>query len=768
MTALALEQLTVVLGERPVVDRVDLDVAEGEWLALIGPNGAGKTTLLRAVARLVPYSGSIALHGRDTRRMHRTELSRLVAVVPQNPVTPPWMTVAEYVLLGRTPHLGRLAKEGTHDREIAAAALARLDLLGFRDRLLGTLSGGERQRVVVARALAQEARLVLLDEPTAALDIGHQQQALELLDLLRAESASRSSPRCTTSRSRPSTRIAWCCSTPAASSPTARRARCSRRRSSRALRRHDRGRRRARADRGRALAAGGGLMALTVLLGGARSGKSRLAIETATAAGAPVTFVATGEARDEEMAERIAKHRAERPAAWATVEEPLALEAVLRDVDPAQTVIVDCLTLWVANLLERDGESASVLESARGAAAAAAERPGLTLAISNEVGLGIVPATPLGREFRDLLGSVNRVWVDASAEAMFVVAGPGTRTPVIRPVDEAARAAALVELDRKTKPRGSLGRIEALAAQVAAIRGSVEPEPLRAAIVVAAADHGVAAEGVSAYPQEVTRQMLATFAAGGAAISVLARAAGAELVVVDAGVVEPYSDPAIRDLRLGPGTANAALGPAMTRELAAESIERGRALARDLGATAVALGDMGIANTTSASAICCALLGREPAEMCGPGTGLDAAGVAHKAAVVERMLDANSLDAEDPLGVLASVGGFEIGILAGVALGAASERAVVVLDGFITGAAALVAAQFEPALGGYLVASHRSPEPGHTAVLEALGLEPLLDLGLRLGEGSGAALALPLVAAARAILVEMATFESAHVTDTGR
>jgi iron complex transport system ATP-binding protein len=188
MTALALERLTVVLGERPVVDRVDLEVAAGEWLALIGPNGAGKTTLLRAVAGLVPYSGLIALHGRDTRRMHRTELTRLVAVVPQNPATPPWMTVAEYVLLGRTPHLGRLAKEGKRDREVAAGALARLDLLGYRDRLLGTLSGGERQRVVVARALAQEAQLVLLDEPTAALDIGHQQQALELLDLLRAES----------------------------------------------------------------------------------------------------------------------------------------------------------------------------------------------------------------------------------------------------------------------------------------------------------------------------------------------------------------------------------------------------------------------------------------------------------------------------------------------------------------------------------------------------------------------------------------------------
>jgi nicotinate-nucleotide--dimethylbenzimidazole phosphoribosyltransferase len=343
--------------------------------------------------------------------------------------------------------------------------------------------------------------------------------------------------------------------------------------------------------------------------------------------------------------------------------------------------------------------------------------------------------------------------------------------PRVVPVDEEVRATALAELDRKTKPRGSLGRLELLAAQIAAIRSSVAPEPLRAAIVVAAADHGVAAEGVSAYPQEVTRQMLANFAAGGAAICVLAREAGAELHVVDAGVAEPYEHPAIRSARIGAGTANAAAGPAMRRPEASDAIERGASLARELarsGATVVALGDMGIGNTTSAAALACALLGRDPQGMCGPGTGLDAGGVAHKVAVVERMLAANRPDRDDPLAALAALGGFEIALLAGVALGAAAERAVVLLDGFITGVAALVAVRLDPALGRYLVASHRSPEPGHAVVLDELGLEPLLDLGLRLGEGSGAALALPLLASARAILVEMATFEAAGVTDTGR
>ncbi|MET0561705.1 MAG: ABC transporter ATP-binding protein [Gaiellaceae bacterium] len=183
-----LRAVTVELGGRPVVDCVDAVVADGGWLGLIGPNGAGKTTLLRAIARLVPFTGEIALAGRSVDDLPRAELARLVAVVPQEPSTPPWMTVAEYVLLGRTPHLGPLAKEGARDREAAARSLARLDLLPFADRRLGTLSGGEKQRVVVARAIAQEARIVLLDEPTAALDIGHQQQALELLDGLREES----------------------------------------------------------------------------------------------------------------------------------------------------------------------------------------------------------------------------------------------------------------------------------------------------------------------------------------------------------------------------------------------------------------------------------------------------------------------------------------------------------------------------------------------------------------------------------------------------
>jgi nicotinate-nucleotide--dimethylbenzimidazole phosphoribosyltransferase len=294
---------------------------------------------------------------------------------------------------------------------------------------------------------------------------------------------------------------------------------------------------------------------------------------------------------------------------------------------------------------------------------------------------------------------------------------------------------------------------------------------LHAAIVVVAADHGVAAHGVSAYPQQVTRQMVLNFARGGAAICVLAGVTGAELVVVDAGVAEPVADPAVRDLRLGPGTRDASAGRAMTREQAVESVLRGAELARELaraGAGVLALGEMGIGNTTSAAAVAAALLRRDPAGLCGPGTGLDADGVAHKVRVVRSMLDANRPDPDDPLDVLSAVGGFELGVLAGVALGGAAARTVVLLDGYITGTAALLATRLAPLLADYLVAGHRSPEPGHALVLDELRLRPLLDLGLRLGEGSGAALALPLLDAALALLARMATFESAGVSDTGR
>jgi nicotinate-nucleotide--dimethylbenzimidazole phosphoribosyltransferase len=265
--------------------------------------------------------------------------------------------------------------------------------------------------------------------------------------------------------------------------------------------------------------------------------------------------------------------------------------------------------------------------------------------------------------------------------------------------------------------------------------------------------------------------MLANIAAGGAAIGVLARQVGARLVVVDAGVAAPVvRDPAVRQLRLGPGTADATAGPAMTAPQAEAGVLAGAELAAELaseGTGIVVIGEMGIGNTTAAAALAAALLPAAPEALCGRGTGIDDAALARKVGVVRRALDANEPDPGEPLAVLAGLGGFEIAFLAGVCLGAAAEGTVVLLDGFVTGAAALVAARLAPSSVERMVASHRSPEPGHALVLAELGLRPLLDLGLRLGEGSGAALALPLVDAALALLADMATFEAAGVTDAG-
>jgi nicotinate-nucleotide--dimethylbenzimidazole phosphoribosyltransferase len=333
-------------------------------------------------------------------------------------------------------------------------------------------------------------------------------------------------------------------------------------------------------------------------------------------------------------------------------------------------------------------------------------------------------------------------------------------------VADSARA----RLDAKTKPRGSLGRLEDLAVRIAEIRGTATPGPLRAAVVVAAADHGVAARGVSAYPQEVTAQMLANFASGGAAVCVLARLAGADLHVFDLGIAAALV-PEVRDLRIAAGTGDITVGPAMTLDQLDRCLDAGDAVAAELAGTGigiVALGEMGIGNTTAASSLVASLLEVHPAEVCGRGTGVDDDGLARKIAAVQSALVANRVDPRDGRSVLAALGGFEIAFLAGVAIGAAERRLVVLLDGFITGAAALAAERIRPGTRSAMVAAHRSPEPGHTLVLDALGLEPLLDLGLRLGEGSGAVLALPIVHASLAILDEMATFESAGVTDAGR
>jgi len=339
----------------------------------------------------------------------------------------------------------------------------------------------------------------------------------------------------------------------------------------------------------------------------------------------------------------------------------------------------------------------------------------------------------------------------------------------IKPLNVEAREAARRRQDTLTKPHGSLGQLEDLSIRLAGMMGSPRPKIRHKAIITMAADHGVAAEGVSLYPQEVTRQMVFNFLGGGAAINVLARHVGARVVVVDMGVIggfEPHPELVCKMIDFG--TRNMAQGPAMSREQALAAIETGiEVIHAEIakGLDIVGTGDMGIGNTTSASAVCAVMTGKPVVEVTGRGTGLGDEQLGHKVAVIQKALQVNQPNPDDPLDVLARVGGFEIGGLAGVLLGAAANRIPVVIDGFISGAAALIAAGLSPAVSEYLIAAHLSVETGHRVTLDYLRLTPLLNLRMRLGEGSGAALAIGIAEAAAKILDEMATFAEAGVSE---
>lgn len=339
----------------------------------------------------------------------------------------------------------------------------------------------------------------------------------------------------------------------------------------------------------------------------------------------------------------------------------------------------------------------------------------------------------------------------------------------IKPLSKKAMEAARARQNELTKPRGSLGRLEELSIKIAGIKGEIIRGFNHKVIVTMTADHGVVKEGVTLYPQEVTRQMVFNFLNGGAGINVLARFVGARVVVVDMGVVggfEPHPNLVCKMIDFG--TRNMTKGPAMTRQQAVDAIEAGIAVVEAeiaKGLDIVGTGDMGIGNTTASSAIASAITGEPAEKVTGRGEGLDDKQLAYKVRVVQKALDINKPDSRDPIDVLSKVGGFEIGGLAGVMLGAAGHHIPVVIDGFISGAAALIATELSPGLKDYLIAAHLSAESGHKVLLQHMGLTPLLSLDMRLGEGTGAALGIVIVEAAVKTLVEMATFAEAGVSN---
>ncbi len=343
------------------------------------------------------------------------------------------------------------------------------------------------------------------------------------------------------------------------------------------------------------------------------------------------------------------------------------------------------------------------------------------------------------------------------------------KLPSIPPFNHAVANQARDRQQMLTKPSGSLGRLEELSVQLAGMTGKARPRFSHKAVVTMAADHGIVVEGVSAYPAEVTPQMVLNILHGGAAINVLARQADARVIVVDIGVA--YDFEGVQGLvhrKIARGTRNMHKDPAMTRAQAEEAVQAGIEIVQTEiknGLDLVATGDMGIGNTTASSAITAVLTGKPVEQVTGRGTGLDDAGLSRKVDLIKEAISVNNPDPADALDVLSKLGGLEIAGLAGVIIGAAAQRVPVVVDGFISGAAALTAAELAPEVKPFLIASHQSVEIGHQAIWEKLGLHPLLDLGLRLGEGTGSVLAFHLIEAATRILDEMATFSEAGVSD---
>ncbi len=339
----------------------------------------------------------------------------------------------------------------------------------------------------------------------------------------------------------------------------------------------------------------------------------------------------------------------------------------------------------------------------------------------------------------------------------------------IKPVDPALLAAAQAKLDNKTKPLGSLGRLEEFGRRIAAISNSMKPDLSKKVIYTFAGDHGVVEEGVSAFPKEVTPQMVFNFLNGGAGVNVLARHAGAEVRVVDMGVDFDFGAlPGLIDRKIARGTKNLAKEPAMTRDEAVAALEAGITIALDARSEGVAIlgtGDMGIGNTTPSSAIIAAFSGISVRELTHRGTGINDAALEKKIRAIEQGLAVNRPDPADPIDVLAKVGGFEIAGIAGLVLGAAAAGIPVVIDGFISTAGALIASELHPNVKEYIFAAHKSVEIGHTFMLERMNAEPILDLQLRLGEGTGAALAMTLIEAGAKVLCEMASFEEAGVSE---
>ena len=720
---LSLNRLSVGYPGRTVLQNIDLEIARGEILSVIGPNGAGKSTLLKSISGQLPLlGGSVVMQGEDLSRCSAAERAGKIAVVLTEHIRPEYMTCREVVSAGRYPYTGRMGILRPADEEAVDRAMERMKVTELSERDFNAISDGQKQRVLVARAVAQETPLLIMDEPTSYLDIRYRSELMEILKELAREGR-------TILMSMHEIELALDVSDRILCVEEGREVFCG---EAGDILAKDRIRdlfgmpeemyERLFGERKRRLAESTGDTALRGSAG--EDGK-----------GFDHTFYSNRGCR------YFPCHKGADPDNFNCLFCYCPLYSMGSSCGGnfryTQKGIKDCTGCLVPHRREN---YARILEKLRGRCRAGQSPENVTsltgaeppdLSAADEAGL---------RDFISGIGSPSE--------------------EIGRQVRE--------DLDNLAMPPGSLGKIETAAVRIAAIRKRRRPRADRRRIIVLCADNGVVEEKVASAPQEVTARQACNMTKGVTGMSAIAAQRGDQVQVVDVGIATPYSCSAVLNRKVREGTGNIVKGPAMTREEAVRAIMTGIGLAGQAyreGVDLAGVGEMGIGNTTTSAAVISVLTGRRAKEVTGYGGGITEKAYAHKVKCVQRAIEVNRPDPEDPVDTLAKVGGLDIAAMCGVFLGCAGYGIPVVIDGVISAAAALCAVRLCPACRSYLFPSHESVEPGYRAALEALSMEPWFKLDMRLGEGSGCTIAFEVMEAACAILSRMATFAGAGIDD---
>ena len=700
---LSLRRLSVGYPDKVVLQNIDLEILRGEILTVIGPNGAGKSTLLKSISgQLALLGGSVVMQEEDLGKCSAVERARKMAVVLTEHIRPEYMTCREVVSAGRYPYTGRMGILQPRDKEIVEEAMARMKVTELSERDFNAISDGQKQRVLVARAIAQDTPVLILDEPTSYLDLRYRTELMETLKELARE--------------------------------------------------------------GRTV-----LMSLHEIDLALEVSDRILCVQEGQDVwcGSPKEVLGQDRIRDlfgmpEEMYEKLFREMKRR--------------ACGSDAHCDHTFFANRSCKYFPCHKGADPEDFNCLFCYCPLYALGPDCGGnfrLTKSGVKDCTGCLVPHRRENYEkIMEKLRARNRAASETAAAATDIQPAASSLQQVITEIQSpSGEILDLVrgDLSRLAMPPGSLGKIETTAARMAAIQKRRRPRAAKRRIIVLCADNGVVDENVSSAPREVTARQAVNMTKGLTGMSSIAAQRGDEVQVVDMGIATPYECAQILNRRIRCGTDNIVKGPAMTMEEAEKAVMTGVSLAGQASkehVDIVGVGEMGIGNTTTSAAVISVLTGAEPAKVTGFGGGITQQAYLRKVQCVQRAIEINRPDAADPLDVLAKVGGFDLAAMCGVFLGCAKYGIPAVIDGVISAAAALCAVRMCPACMDYLFPSHQSVEPGYTAAMKALGMEPWFKLDMRLGEGSGCTMSFAVMEAACAILDRMATFEKAGIDDS--